>query len=75
MFTPAPTCAPHTSPLHVDIPLAMYFRQTAVGPGEARSLVPHVQITASRRLLGHDKMLPVVSFAVLSGVCDCEGTS
>ena len=36
--------------------------QTAVGPDEARSLVPHVQITASRRLLGHDKMLPVVSF-------------
>ena len=23
----------------------------------------------------YDKMLPVVSFAVLSGVCDCEGTS
>ena len=45
------------------------------GLDEARSLVPHVQITASRRLLGHDKMLPVVSFAVLSGVCDCEGTS
>ena len=55
--------------------MARTFRTTAVGPDEARSLVPHVQITASRRLLGHDKMLPVVSFAVLSGVCDCEGTS
>ena len=63
-------CLASSRPLHTPLPPLPLPRTPCT-----HSLVPHVQITASRRFLGPDKTLPIVSFVVLSGVGECEGSS